>query len=242
MKAMKKKHVGVMIAAFGLVTVGSVNASPITVINSSFEDPVLLDNQAVVSGGGVGTINGWNFAVQTGGAFQDAGIENPEGAYTGSTGSGTPSGADGINVCFLNQEGGGLYAGIFQDVGGLQANTTYTFTIAIGQRLDRVNGSVEFGLYNDVSGVSDIWNTATLLNSNTGVSSVNGEFQDFQVAYTTGGSVSDNLYIGMRYVGDGTIQASFDNARLDAIPEPATIGLIGICGIGCLIGRRFFMM
>lgn len=230
------------ILALGLGLAGSVaaNATSVTINNYSFETTSVslsADGNTTNSGKGNGTFNGWNFSIPNSGTFADFGIENPgSGEYTGASGSGTPSGANGTNVAYLNQSNSGLSTSIFQDVGLLQANTTYTLTIAIGQRFDRVNGSVQIGLLNGASGATDIWTAGTLLNSTTGVSSVAGTFQDFQVTFTTGASVSNDLYIAARYIGDGKIQASLDNVRLDAtaaVPEPSSYA--ALAGFGALL-------
>jgi hypothetical protein len=229
-----------LVAAFAATAV-SAQAASVFITNHSFEDPVRADGTFVTSGAGTGTLNGWNYVTQAGASFEDFGIENPGGgAYTGATGSGTPSGADGINVAFLNQDNSGLFTGIFQNVGTLLANTEYTMTIAIGQRLDRVNGSVEFGLYNADTGATNIWATGTALNTATNVSTVNGSFQDFVVTFTTGAVVSNDLYVAARFneTSANLIQASLDNVRLDAIPEPSAALLGGLGVLGLLRRRR----
>jgi uncharacterized protein (TIGR03382 family) len=149
-------------------------------------------------------------------------------------------GALGSNVIFLNQGTPGGTINIFQDVGALAPNTLYTLVVSVGQRLDRVNGAPVIGLINGVAGETDAWINGTILNSTTGVSSVAGSFQDFTVTFTTGATVSNNLYIGAQYTGDGTIQASLDNFRLDAspIPEPAAACLALLGGVTMLRRRR----
>lgn len=243
------------ILALGLGIAGGVaaNATSVTIANNSFETPTVASDSGFVTashsasaGSYTGTFNSWNYALTVGGTspFADFGIENPAVTeYTGASSSGTPSGADGVNVVFLNNKGtAGLTTSIFQDVGLLQANTTYTLTIAIGQRLDRTNGSVQIGLLSGASGATNIWSTGTLLNSTTAVSSVAGTFQDFQVVFTTGSTVSNDLYVGALYTSDGKIQASLDNVRLDAtsaIPEASTYaGLLGIAALGAALVRR----
>jgi len=231
-----------------LVMSSVAQATPVTVTNFSFETPTVAgDSTYVLAPGASGAFNGWGFNKTTGSGFQDFGIENPGSQeYTGAAGTGTPSGADGTNVAFLNQSIVGGITNIFQDVGSLQANTQYTLTIAVGQRLDRTNGSVTIALFNTAAGSGLSGNpftdvTSTLLNSTAGVSSVAGSFQDFSVAFTTGASVTGDLTIGAQYTGDGTAQGSLDDVRLDAtlvaIPEPGAIAML-LAGFGMFFGFR----
>lgn len=224
--------------SFALATVA--NAASVLIVNHSFESPTVADGSSSLAPKPSGTFNGWGYTMTVGSSFQDFGIENPGGGqYTGAGGVGTASGADGTNTVFLNQGINGGVINIFQNLGALQPDTTYTLTVAIGQRLDRVNGNVLLGLLNAGAGETNPWANGTLLNSTSGVSSVSGFFQDFTVSFTTGSTVSNDLYIGAQYTGNGTIQASLDNFRLDAttIPEPggACLAVLGVAGI---LGRR----
>ena len=235
-KTMKKTTL-LMLAAACI----SAQASPVTILNYSFETPTLANdgNNPVAN---TNPWNSWGWFKTTGVSWQDFGIENPSvGEYTGATGSGTPSGADGINVCYLNQNAtGGAVVNIFQDIGTLLPDTTYTLTVAIGQRFDRVNGSATIGLIDTTSANANPWATGTLESSTTGVSSVAGSFQDFTTTFTTGSTVTGDLYVGAQYVGNGTIQASVDNFRLDVttVPEPGTMALAALGGASLLFWRR----
>jgi hypothetical protein len=233
--------------AFSLALASVASATSVTINNFSFETPVIgSDNSFVLASGA--SFNSWGYNKTTGSGFQDFGIENPgAGEYTNAAGAGTPLGAQGTNVAFLNQSIGGGIANIFQDIGAIQANTTYTLTVAIGQRLDRVNGSATIALFNTASGsglsgnpFTDI--SSTMLSSTIGVSSVAGSFQDFTVTFTTGSVVSGDLTIGAQYVGDGKIQASVDNFRLDAtaVPEPGTtaVAMCALLGVLLVVRRR----
>jgi hypothetical protein len=239
--SMKLRSKLALAIAFAATAISAHGAS-VVINNHSFETPTLADGANTNSGAGTGVFHSWNYVVQNGASFEDFGIENSGGgAYTGAAGGGTPSGADGINVGYLNQDNSGLFTGIFQNVGSLQANTQYTMTIAIGQRLDRTNGSIEFGLYNAATGATDIWGVGTALVTDTEVSTVAGSFQDFAVTFTTGATVSNDLYVAARYTETGAnlIQASLDNVRLDAtvVPEPSA-ALLGGLGVLAMLRRR----
>ena len=220
----------------------SAQASTVALNNFSFETPALNDGAVSLSppagAAGSGTFNGWGY-YRTGSGAVDFGIENPTASqYTGGADTTTISGANGLQEAFLNNNGAaGSFTSIYQDVGLLQANTTFTLTVAIGQRLDRTNGSVIFALLNAPAGTVDPFENGTALSANAGVSSVAGSFQDFTTTFTTGATVTGDLYIGAEVFSDPTIQGSVDNFRLDAVPEPDTV-LMMLGGIGTLVGCR----
>lgn len=56
----------------------------------------------------------------------------------------------------------------------------------------------------------------------------------------TAGSIGGTL--GILFENTGTAAANLDSVSVDVIPEPATIGLIGIFGAGVLFVRRRFMI
>lgn len=237
---MKVRRTPILLVS-AIAACASANAASVLINNHSFETPVIAGDNSfqLATTKPSGTFNGWTYVIQTGGGFQDFGIENPgSGQYTGAATTGTPVGADGTNIAWMNQSITGGTVNIFQDVGALLPDTVYTLTVAIGQRLDRVNGAPTISLINAASGTTDP-GLFTILNSTTGVSGVAGEFQDFTVTFTTGSGVSGNLFVGASYTGDGTIQASVDNFRLDAtaVPEPGS-GMLALCGVAAALGYR----
>lgn len=220
-----------------LALFATANAASATIVNHSFEDPILSgDGSANVAPREGGAYSGWGFYKSPGGGAQCFGIENASGcAYNGAGGSSAPAGADGSNVVFLNYELGGE-TNIFQSVGALLPHIRYTPTVAIGQRLDRENGAATIALIHAAAGSGDAWGAGSILSRVTGVSTVKGDFQDFTVSVTTGATVADELFIGVRYVGDGRIQARVDNFRLDAqlVPEPGAAALLAVWALGIL--------
>ncbi len=79
--------------------------------------------------------------------------------------------------------------------------------------------------------------------SNTVSATLNGTTVDFGGGVTsyTGTSEANNYVMLGWYNSSGTTSASFDNLAVTSIPEPATLGLIGIVSAG-LIGIRRLMI
>ncbi len=109
----------------------------------------------------------------------------------------------------------GTTGGIFQDVGALQPYTTYTLTVAIGSRADRINSPGIISLLNGTN------NNGTLLATTGGIPIDQNTWQDYSVTFTTGASVSGDLTIELSVTGNGsTVQADFDNVRLSSTGLP----------------------
>jgi methionine-rich copper-binding protein CopC len=100
--------------------------SSITVLNPSFQTPVLGDDDTEN-----GTPTGW-------GATNPGGFTtwNPPGTiFAGAAGNGTPTGADGSQI-YNFYHAAGASARLYQDTTApLTAGMTYTLTVAIGARL-----------------------------------------------------------------------------------------------------------
>lgn len=218
------KTVALSLAA-GLA-VATAQASSVTVNNFSFE------SQAVSPGGALVTTpngpTGWSgFRVGSGGN-SDIGLGRPGTEFSVANPLAAP--ADGNNYLWLNDFNGdgSQFTGIYQDMGALLANTTYTLTIAIGNRGDTPpNGQATWspGVISLVNGAD---NTGTVLATTTGLPGSVDSWQDFTVSFTTGASVAGDLSILLAVQDAPAIQADFDNVRLDAtpVPEPSTYALV----------------
>jgi hypothetical protein len=178
--------------------------------NLSFE-------QDAISSGNVAAFTGWHRFIGT-----DAATAAAVGGWGGDIGSEFPSiheypmfnpmanPADGNQYLFVNMSDSTVTGGLYQDMGPMIPNHTYNLTVAIGSRADRLNSP---GIISLVNGTN---NLGTVLATGGGLPSTQGIWQDFTVTYTTGPSVSGDLTICLSVLGAQTIQANFDNVRLDA--------------------------
>lgn len=190
----------------------------ISITNFSFEDNILDDS---ASGAG---LNGWTAS--------NSGSFNPiDSHFTGTSGlPGTiPGDGHGQQVAYMN--GGTLY----QNVGTIEANSTYEMTVAIGERLDL--GFNNLTIYMRAS--SDTG--ATLATQSYDASDApNGTFSDVSFSFSSAdfaGQVGNDLYLVFE---SGGIQVLLDNVRISetAIPEPAATALLGFGACLLLVRRR----
>lgn len=200
-------HVGVSNSVSNIVSSTAVVVSSpaiVTINNFSFEAP-----------GGASTPTGWTPFNERPGHTDDMGSETPGGSYAVNHPLGAP--ADGNQFCYINVFDPNVTGGLYQDVGALLPNTTYTLTVAIGTRSDLINGGPNSpGIISLVNGAD---NTGTLLGSTNGQPDTQGNWQDYTVTFTTGGSVSGHLTVLLSVLGNGTsIQGDFDHVRLTATP------------------------
>jgi hypothetical protein len=204
-------------------------AGAIVVSNFSFEDDV-----APVGGIITSPPSSWAPFNQAGG--QDIGSQNATSAmYSVNNPLAAP--AEGNQFTYVNMFDPNVTGGLYQDVGALLPNTLYTLTVAIGSRGDRINSPGIISLINgfDFTGI--------VLAQGGGIPSLQNSWQDYTISFTTGSVVSDDLIISLSVLGNGaTIQADFDNVRLDAVavPEPSTLalGLFGSLATLHFIRRR----
>lgn len=211
-----------LVALAGIAFSPGAHAASVVVANFSFEDDVASGPGQVVTF----VPSGWVSFNQ--GAPSDIGSQWADGVdYTINTPLATP--AEGNQYCYVNMFNPAVTGGIFLDVGELLANTQYTLTVAIGSRADRMNSP---GIISLINGID---NTGTVLATGGGIPATQNTWQDYTISFTTGNSVSDDLIIALSVLGNGTtIQADFDNVRLDAtaVPEPSTVALCLVGGLG----------
>lgn len=210
-----------------LCSLGSVafqlpaNSASLTILNSSFESP---NTTTFVS-----TINDWQHPLSTG-VFN---IQSFPAAY------GALAAPNGNQVAYSN---GGEISQIL--AASLSANTKYTLTLSVGNRLDAPLREYSVAL---------LAGTSTL--AAAGISEVSpssGTFEDLSFSYTSSDSnplIGQNLGINI-LTQEGPFtkfgQVNFDNIRLTAIPkdvtavpEPSTIlGSLFMIGFGICLKRK----
>ena len=208
-----------------MFTLTAAQATPVTVNNFSFEA------QSISPGGTIGEAapTSWTgFNVGGGGVLGngfDYGISYANAEFTEPL----AAPADGNNYLWVNRwtGNGTQVAGVYQDVGALSANTTYTLTVAIGLRGDGgPNGGWSPGIISLLNGTD---NTGAILATGGGLPATPNSWQNYTASFTTGATVSGDLIVDLSVLDGSHIQADFDNVRLDAspVPEPGTCALLG---------------
>jgi len=187
--------------------IGSAQAvtTPVPVTNPSFEDPTLSSGSYTDD-----SIPGW--IVDASGGY-GAGVQYPTSASFYSAGP-LASPASGNQDAYIQYSDD-----IYQEVGALLPDTTYTLTLAIGQRYDATGT----GFFELVNGTTD---ADTVLKASPVYSPTPGYFESETLTYTTDGEATGNLTIVLE---DSTGQANFDNVGLTAstaTPEPSTYALL----------------
>jgi hypothetical protein len=223
-KIARASLLGLVIVAGGI---SAAHAASVTVVNYSFEDPKLNNPGDYNS-----TITGWDRNTSA----VAASVEYYNGGhFTANNPLVAPAdGFQGVSIN-TNDGGSGIRGMIYQNVGLLLPQTTYTLTVAMGARLDFGGASGSFAMYNG----NDL--TGALLVSSAVFAPAAGTFQEYSVTFTTGATVSGNLVVALIHNDAG--QVSFDNVRLDAtsvIPEASSSALIasGLCLLAVRRKRR----
>ncbi len=200
---------------------GLVLAAPITVNNFSFETASGYSSCAFL---GVGcqftSVAPAGWTAVSGGSVS-FGVLDP-----GSTTNLFNFVPDGVNVGYNN--GGTL----FQTVGDTAlSGLTYTLLVDVGLRKDF-----------PVVGIVELLVGSTVVTA-TGTNPTSGNWSTFQAQFTaTSADIGAAIRIQLRSNGQ---QATFDNVRLDAtgtgdpaIPEPGTMALVGLGGLGMSVWAR----
>jgi hypothetical protein len=230
---MQARHKTVMcaVAGLGVAALLSSNAGA-ALVNPGFE---------------TGDMTGWSWQTPGGwgaGAVVTDNTAEQSTAYPNFAAV-LPGTAEGTHYAQLTghgpENGGAAAAGyVWQDVGALEANTTYTLTIAIGEAHYDWNvppGAI--ALVNGTNQTGTVLSSADVLSLNYGAYANN--FKDLTTTFTTGDSVAGDLTILVSTPGGYNTYNSlkYDNVRLTAtaVPEPAMLGLVGVAGL-LLGGRR----
>jgi hypothetical protein len=196
-------------------------------VNLSFEKPTTTgyidDGNALINDPSNSGFWGWGyFFGQTGTADKDSGVQaNTNAQMTANSPDGTPQ--DG----WVN--GGDDY--LYQDVGALLPNTTYTLTVACGSPGGTAYGGVGSG-NNQPMEIIELLNGNNVLTGTTNniaasgtvlavsptITPPDGTFADNTITYATGATVSGDLTVLLENTSSGAHeQAMFDDVRITGI-------------------------
>lgn len=219
---------------FGLVGTGA-GAAPISIPNFSFELPAQADGTFIASA------TNW---VETGSGAHEAGAFNPTNAsFTGATGSTLPGTAHGAQGAFLHAGGtAGVTLTTAASLGTIQANTTYTLTVALGSMTNfpATGQSISQAAFTILGNGSAIPGGQFTLDART---IPVGTFTDYTIAFSTGATgplIGQSLTVNVGYAADLDSAIVADNVRLDAspVPEPTAAVLLAASSIVMLRRRR----
>jgi hypothetical protein len=131
--------------------------------------------------------------------------------------------AQGNNFFACNTGPSQPTSGIYQDVGALLPNTTYTLTAAIGySQANPVSGQSTWSA-GTIALLNGTNNNGTVMASTNGIADSPGTWQDFSATFSTGPSVSGDLVVELAVPPAATWQAQFDNVQLTKAPAPAVV-------------------
>jgi hypothetical protein len=209
-----------------LLVATAAQATPIAIANHSFEA------QTLSNGSNDAFVNGWG---QTSGPY----VYNPTSSQFSPV-----EAPDGQNVAVINPDSNGAF--FYQDLStAFEEGKTYTMTVSVSRRLDHTAAfdttEWQFGLGLDTSASMLASTSGTIAAGDAG----HGVWTDFQVVYTAT-AADDGVGIRIRlknieeYLDGGAYDSAvaFDNVRLDVVPEPATMSLLGIGGLLALVRRK----
>lgn len=199
----------VAVLLFGL-TVPLARANGINIVNGNFSAPVTMTNSTPYYGSWeAGVVPGW---IVTGNA----------GVFAPSTSIFTSIPGGGSQIAWAD-----MGASLSQDAGPLAANTSYVYSVYVGQRLDNLVANYTITLSDG----------STVLASVTGSNSTitPGGWQLETLSFSTGSNVSGDLDITLSSSGQQSDFAN-DSVEISSTPEPATLvmfgsGLLGLAGV-----------
>ncbi len=228
-------------AAFGAAhfVAGTASATTITVLNPDFSSPVTSSYVAH------GTVAPGSDTANTDWGIQGYGGVEAEGNLYSKDPTGQVPQLVGSQVAFADAVSTNTSlssqpynSDFYQNVGALQANTTYSLTVYTGFNAGYKTG--EFGVLELVNGTSD---TGTVLNSVAYTPSTAWPyaFEDISLTYTSGSTASGDLTVVLGVAGPASgDQIGFNNVRLTAspVPEPSAMGLLAVGGLSLLLVCR----
>ena len=201
-------------------------ATLLTVYNPSFEEPALADGGAVGYTGGASSPPYWLSAGTTQVLHQD----HPSTGGLRAT--------DGSQYAYIFS-GGVLQQGAWF----IEANTVYTATVDLATvtALSPEYAWSWVGFYVDPDGEPFTtlnvekfgWNSLGTGNLNTEIPT--NQFGTFSVSWDSTGSSYVGEVLILRFQSD---RVYYDNVRMEAVPEPATLAILGLGGVMSLMRRR----
>jgi hypothetical protein len=251
MKINQTKNRGIKRWIVGMIGGGLLAALPvhaatvINIVNGGFEDPEMPDGwNASFNGvyGGLGVVPGWD-----GSDSNTAGVMRVDAQFPGRTGNNVMyfEGQFGATDPYQNFHTAGFDLGV-----NLQSNSTYTLTFDVMGRLGITTEQLvifRLGVY-----TGDSYENRTPI-------SLDAEFagnvyllddvsepvfaKTMTLTFTTGEVAPDTLFwIGGDAYGNDLVQHRpyFDNFGLtvEPIPEPSTLGLVGLAAVGGVFMRQ----
>jgi hypothetical protein len=205
----------------GVTYVGVSNGAVIYFVGSGdylFSSPLLISLPPLPP---INYVNNFSFEANTGpypvtGWTSFGMVNNSDIGAEAENGGNFTAVADGNNYCYINlYNNPNASTGLYQDVGPLQANTSYQLTVALGNRIDRQELPGIISLLNGTD------NTGIVMASTNGVPVAKNTWQDYTISFISGTSVSGDLTIELWVdptltgaPNGGTIQGAFDNVRL----------------------------
>ena len=211
--------------ATGAIACLAFTANAAVISNPSFEDDDVADGTFTN-----GLATGWDTA------------GNVTGTQDFSAGQLPPAATDGEQHGVVSfQTFGGLPTSLSQLTPYIiTAGETYTLTVDVGQ-VHNFNGSqATISLFGSTLGLgtalSNVNGTALL--AGIAPPDAGGYLLDRTVSYTAlaSGDPFEGQQLGIQFIKSAGTQTLFDNVRLDIVPEPSSLALLGLGGL--LLARR----